>query len=283
MAIAQQELVLAVQELEPLAPTSARLASLLSRPDWSMSEVEEAVSLDQALTAKLIRLANSALWFRGHSIVTVREAAMRLGSGTVIGLAMGAGVQRRLSRPLPQYGLGEGELWTHSVAAALATSVLDAKTDVAVPVESFASALLHDVGKLVMARYLDGDRLHRIEEVRRAENLSRNECEIAVLGLDHAELGGVVGVHWHLPEQLVAGIVHHHDPTGTHEPIASVVHVADALAHRAQALTVGVLGGERPEPPCFEALDRLGLATADLDEIAHAVADQLSDVLRRFA
>src|SRR5688572_27950332 len=171
MLLEQQDLVQAAQELEPLPPTAARLASVLARADWDIRDVEEAVAFDQALTAKLLRISNSALWFRGHSIVSVRDAVMRVGSGTVVGLAMGTGVQHQFSRSIPQYGLREGELWTHSVATALATIALDAKTAAEVPTESFASALLHDVGKLVMARFLDGERLHRIEEVRRTAGL----------------------------------------------------------------------------------------------------------------
>src|SRR5262247_1681654 len=102
MTIAQHDLVQAVHDLEPLPPTSARLGGLLSRKDWDIREVEEAISFDQALTAKLLRLANSALWFRGHAVATVRDAVMRLGSGTVVGLAMGAGMQRRFARAIPQ-------------------------------------------------------------------------------------------------------------------------------------------------------------------------------------
>src|SRR5262249_13815636 len=125
MSNLHQDFVDVVKQLEPLPPTVARLASLLSGPDWSMHEVEECVAFDQALTTKLLRIANSALWFRSHAIGSVRDAVMRIGSGTVVALVMGAGVQRRMAKPLPQYGLREGDLWKHSVASALAASVLD--------------------------------------------------------------------------------------------------------------------------------------------------------------
>jgi HD-like signal output (HDOD) protein len=283
MPLEQTDLVQAAQELEPLPPTAARLANLLSRADWDIHDVEEAIAFDQALTAKLLRLANSALWFRGHAIASVRDAVMRLGSGTVFGLVMGAGVQKRLSRALPQYGLREGELWTHSVAATLAASVLDRKSRADVPIEAPASALLHDVGKLVMARFLDPDRQHRIEEVRRTEGLTQHEAEVAVMGLDHAELGGVIGIQWQLPERLVTGIVHHHTPEATEDAIGSVVHVADVLAHRAQTICVGSMRGEAPLPPSREAVELLALSELELEEAARAVASELADVLRRYA
>ena len=287
MTIAQHDLVQAVQDLEPLPPTAARLGGLLSRKDWDIREVEETIAFDQALTAKLLRLANSALWFRGHAVATVRDAVMRLGSGTVVGLAMGAGMQRRFAKALPQYGLREGELWTHSVAATLAASVISSATIADVPVEASAAALMHDVGKLVMARYLDPDSLHRIEEVRRTEGLSLHEAEIAVMGLDHAELGGVIAVEWKLPERLVTGVVHHHDPSKTTDSIASVVHLTDVVAYRAQRRASVAPLASTPQPPLPEpdpaALQVLGLGANDLERVAESVADELSDVLRRYS
>src|SRR5262245_10617870 len=137
----QKVFVDAVKRLEPLPPTVARLASLLARPDWEMEAVVACIGFDRALSPRLLRIAHSALWCRGHAIHSVREAVMRMGSGAVAAFALGSGVQRRLSRALPLYGLREGELWTHSVAAALSTTVLDSHTKVEVPVEAFTSAL----------------------------------------------------------------------------------------------------------------------------------------------
>src|SRR5262249_9675574 len=158
----------------------ARLASLLSGPDWSMHEVEECVAYDQALTTKLLRIANSALWFRSHAIGSVRDAVMRIGSGTVVALVMGAGVQRRMAKALPQYGLREGDLWKHSVASALAASVLDSMTRVEVPVEAFAASLLHDIGKLVMGRVLAAREKNSPRDARWVRRLDSTEAEVEV-------------------------------------------------------------------------------------------------------
>src|SRR5690349_12200739 len=70
----QHELLGAVKQLDPLPPTVARLAALLIRPDWEIEEVLDCIRFDQVLTAKLLRAANPALWFRGH---TIAELATR--------------------------------------------------------------------------------------------------------------------------------------------------------------------------------------------------------------
>jgi HD-like signal output (HDOD) protein len=280
----QHELLDAVKQLDPLPPTVARLAALLIRPDWEIEEVLDCIRFDQVLTAKLLKLANSALWFRGHTISTVREAVMRMGSGTVVAFAMGTGVQRRMSRALPHYGMGEGEMWLHSVAAAIATSVLDARTETEVPTEAFSSALLHDVGKLVISRVLDrkpAEASHR--RFAHLQEQRTTDAEVELLGLDHAALGAVATVHWKLPERISTGICFHHSPDAAPDPIASIVHVADVLAHRAQAVAA-----KRPAEPALavaepHALEHLALEDADLDRLATEVGEQLNDVARRFA
>lgn len=282
MPILNDELVAAVKRLEPLPPTVARLAALLSQPDWDMDEVEECIGLDQALCPKLLRIANSALWFRGHAVGTVRDAVMRIGSGAAVALAIGAGVQRRFVPAAPGYGLHEGELWAHSVAALLATTKIDAATKVELPGEAATAALLHDLGKLVIARVAPPEAQRRILDRMRLQHEPQCIAEVDVLGLDHAALGGVAAVHWRLPERIVTGICYHEAPLTTQDPIAAVVHVADAVAKRAQALTAPA-GGDAPAEAQPEALELLALRSDRLDALAAEVGEELADVLRRYA
>src|SRR5690349_17438657 len=143
----QDALVLAARELEPLPTTVTRLARILARQDWDLREVEETIALDQALTPRILRIANSALASRGHRIATVGDAVMRVGTGPIFSMAMALGVKSRLTKAVAQYGLAEGELWVHSVAAALTVESLGVRLRKRLPVESFTAALLHDVGK----------------------------------------------------------------------------------------------------------------------------------------
>ena len=175
-------------------------------------------------------------------------------------------------------------MWRHSVAAAIATSVLDARTDAEVPLESFTSALLHDLGKLVIARVLD----HKPAEAthHRFANLQERrttDAEVEVLGLDHAALGAVAAAQWHLPERVGTGICFHHSPVATPDVVASVVHVADVLAHRAVAVTTRRRESIAAAFTDADALARLSLREADLDRLAKEVGAQLDDVARRFA
>ena len=148
------EMIQEIDHLEPLPQSTSRLASLLLDEDADLDEIVRVSSLDQALTARLLRMANSAASASRRDIVTPKDAVLRLGRGTILSLAMASSVQKQMGEAIPQYGLSEKALWRHSVAAAVAAELIPKYCKVNVPPESYAAALLHDVGKLVMCRFL---------------------------------------------------------------------------------------------------------------------------------
>lgn len=282
MLLHHQGIEKAIEALEPLPATAGRLASLLSRSDWQLKDVEEAIALDQALTPRLLALANSALFSGGRDIATVRDAVMRLGAQQVVQIAMSVVARKRLLGALPQYGLSDGQLWNHSVAAAFAAQGLTQRRRRVVPPEAFTAALMHDVGKLILARFLDGDRITALT-VAQKSGTPLCVAELELLGIEHAEVGAAVIEHWKLPERLRIAIQYHHSPAETDEVLASAVHIADIIGHRAEAAIVGVLGREAEVEPDPVALERLALKSGELDEIVVAVGNDLADVLRRYA
>ena len=114
------EMAQAASQLEPLPTSSTRLAALVCAGTPELGQVVEIVQFDEALTASLLRSANSSWSASRSEIKTVRDAVIRLGASPVLALTLGMNVRRHLGDALPQYGLSEGELWRHSVAASLA-------------------------------------------------------------------------------------------------------------------------------------------------------------------
>jgi putative nucleotidyltransferase with HDIG domain len=281
--VVQDALVKAASELEPLPTTVTRLAQILARANWDLKEVEEAIAFDQALTPKLLRTANSALASRGHPISTVREAVMRIGTGSIFAIAMALGVQRRFKPALPHFGMAEGDLWVHSVSAALAVEMLATSMRRKLPVESFTAALLHDVGKLVMERFLEADALAKLRAAAAQGRESLRAAEIEVVGVEHGEFGAIVARHWQLPERLVHGILFHHFPAETADPIAHVVHVSDAVARMVDARR-----SSRPLPPDEGIVDEVARRSLQLDDksiakLADLVESRISEVLQRYS
>jgi HD-like signal output (HDOD) protein len=225
-----QVLTRSANNLDPLPASVTRLASIAAKDSWNVKEVEEVVSLDQALSFRLLRMANSAASASLMPIATVRDAVVRMGLGSLLSLATATSVQKRLNTAIPEYGMSEGELWRHSVAAALAAESAPAFCDAELPPEAYASALLHDIGKLVLARFLEPEVLRVLALAREQGHLTSLRAESELLGVHHGELGGLIAQHWKLPDRLVAGIIYHHTPDDANDLVADVVHVANIAA-----------------------------------------------------
>jgi HD-like signal output (HDOD) protein len=281
----RDELLIQAQELAPLPPTATRLAALVANPNSDIRAIVEAISLDSALTVKLLRLANSAASGPVSEIATVDQAVIRIGTGGVLSMAVAAGVRGRMTTKVEGYGLEEGELWEHSVGAALAAESLSGLCSVEVPPESFTAALLHDVGKLVLARFL-APQLEEFMHRRQLEGASSSEAaERELLAIDHAELGGVIARHWKLPKSIGVGIQYHHTPSECTDVeggpvVAWVVHLANLVAN-----SLGCGGELRvPVDGDFEpALERLGMDPTALEKLMYRTQLRIDQVGERFS
>lgn len=214
-----RDLVAAAESVEPLPHTVARLAALVADPDSDTDEIAEAVSLDVTLTADLLRRANSAALGGRYAMTSVREAAIRLGRSMLLSLALASSVGGRMAKPLPLYGLGAGELWERSVAAAIAADAIRTHAGAPIPPEASTAALLHDFGKLVLARCHGHGAPAALLRAALADGLDLQEAERKVFGLDHARVGGIVAESWGLPLTIVDGIAEHHE---VHEGLSAV-------------------------------------------------------------
>lgn len=272
-------LVKAAHDLAPLPRALVQLSALVATGAYSPTDVEAIVRLDALLTGRLLQYANSAANASHRPIGTVRDAVMRVGVGPVLSFVAATTLRQGFLHALPAYGLSEGEFWRHSVAAALACEVIAQKAPVEVPADSFTASLLHDVGKIVLARFLDPSHQRELAAAREQGSESSLQAEIGILGMHHGELGGLIGSHWNLPPRVVRGITHHHAPTNGADVICDVVHVANVLAKRAGTGHVVTASDLDADP---DALERLGLAAGRLPPLLDMVTHRLAETVERF-
>ncbi len=276
-------------DLAPLPATVQRLAEVLRDPEIDLRRVADVVALDEALTGRVLRTANSALYAGHLPCTTIRGAIVRLGSGVTLSFAIGAGVKGPMLRPVPEYGLVEGALWRHSVAAALAATLIRTRVRcVNVPDEVYSAALLHDIGKLVLARYLSPEARQPLVDARRRGDLSQIEAETLVLGVHHGELGEVICRRWRLPATISLPIRYSHQVDDARAlmsgiPDATVVGVvcdvvalADAIACESYPADCGEEPGGVFDPAVAA---RLGLVRDDFEALVVATRDKFEETL----
>ena len=224
------ELISRIERLDPMPMTAHRLMRVLHDDDAGPARIAGCVEFDPAMASAVLRLANSAAYGGAVRIASLREAVARLGTSKIVDIVLGDSLQR-LKANVPMYGLGEDELWLHSVAASLAVRALQQERRRAgIPEAASVAALLHDIGKLVMARFLKAD-AQAILARGAEQGITFVEAERGLLGCDHAEVGGALGRHWGLPDEVTDAIEHHHQtPAAPPSALRDAVVVANIVA-----------------------------------------------------
>lgn len=273
------ELITHANELTALPQSTMRLAALVGGKQDNVSEVVEVVTFDPALTFKLIRAANSAMSGSSQPVTSVRDAVTRLGTAQVFALAVASSVRPHMQKNLPEYGFSDGEFWRHSVACAVATEVAQPFCTTPVPTEAFTAALLHDIGKLIMARFISREILELLQQGRLEGKLTALEAEAKILGVHHGELGGIIAQHWQFPDRVVKGIVFHHHPDAGGDSICDVVYMANIAAWKMEAS----LANKKYEPtPEANVLERLGMTAAGFEALSVEGVKRFENVRTRY-
>lgn len=193
----------------PAAPrVLPQLLTLLSDPDCETSQVVELISFDPGLTAKVLRIANSAAFGLAHPVTDIDEAVKRLGLKMIyqlVAAAAGSNALQTASKTTQPAGL-----WEQSVTTALAAQILakDLKLNEGA---QFTAGLLHDIGKVVLAEVWKEQYLTLLE-ANPPDPRELVDCEKEMFNVNHAELGGRLLAHWKFPPGISACVWHHPAP-----------------------------------------------------------------------
>ncbi|WP_010587610.1 HDOD domain-containing protein [Schlesneria paludicola] len=280
----QDAVIRSAYGLPALPQSTVRLASIVANDNVDLSDVVQVIECDPALTLKLLRVANSVYSSSSRTIGEVKDAVIRLGSGAVLGLAIGSCIQPNIASVIPGYHLSGRTFWSHSLAAAMTADILRSFTRKRISSLAFTAALLHDIGKVVLGNFLNDETLEFLARAQIDGKQSAFAAEAEILSLQHAEVGALIAQHWGLPEPLVLGIGFHHTPESCDNDLVHVTHFANAVAHR--VITPGEHTND--EQVAVEQLDltkdlkRLGLREESTNKIVSMVKERLAAVSAEF-
>lgn len=200
--------VYAIRDLPTLPVIAQKVLMLADDDETSAEKLTALISSDQALSVKVLSLANSAYYGHRAKIGTIRHAVIVIGTNMLKQLSLSVLVCGTLGRK----GKERTEFWKHSFATATACSLIARKAKISEGDVSFMAGLLHDIGRMVIDTYFP------------------DEPE-----MEHTEVGAWMAERWQLPEPLVSAIAFHHSVAPEHlaQPITACVHAADACAKRA--------------------------------------------------
>ena len=202
--------------------------------DHSMKAVVRLVESDASLTSEVLKMANSAAYYRGQPVTTVSRAVLLMGEMMVVGVAICVSTSIVYKKPLDGYESPEGEMWDHSLRSAIACRELAKFTKGKVnPGLAFTAGLLHDIGKSVISEFLVGSTEEMADLCTGKEAADYIEAERRAVGTDHCEVGYLLAQRWGLPEMLCLAIRDHHHPAQTekgYKALVYTVHLGDIIS-----------------------------------------------------
>ncbi len=278
----KKKVLAAIKSVPSLPSVVIKLRTYLNDPDVGFDQLAEVIQVDPGLTANVLQLANSAYFGWSGTIKSVKEAITRLGTNRILQTVLCMSVAPLVRKPIRGYDMDSEGLWEHSIAAAMAAETLAETLGLKETKEAFTAGLLHDLGKVVMGTFVEVDD-EPIKEIMRSDHLSFNEAEKMVMGIDHAEVAGVLLRSWNLPDDVVAAANWHHNPSHCeeeHQQLVDLIHVADVLC-----INVGWgVGSDGLQYKLDEAASRrLGVGSGVAEDVILKVMMGMDDLKTMFS
>jgi putative nucleotidyltransferase with HDIG domain len=233
-----EQLVTSAPELEALPAVAQRLLVMLRDENVTVDRIANLLGSDQAMTAAVLRYANSARAMPNRPIVSLREAVARIGLRVLSEVVVRACAGPMLDRGLPPYALPRAVAWRHAATASVASRSLARLVSVGVSEEASIAGLLHDVGKTVFTSVVPEAAAEAVS-VARSRRIPVWQAEVQVIGFHHAHVGGALLRSWGLPDMVADAVAFHHQPSETTNRLARVIALADAAAHAVGAVGSG--------------------------------------------
>lgn len=268
MSLSPKEMVAGAIEIASLPEVFLRVNEMIDSPRYSAADIGHVIGRDPGLTARLLKIVNSAFYSFPSQIDSVSRAITIIGTRELRDLILATSVVR-VFKGIPNDLVTMDDFWRHSVCCGLAARALAAKRGERMVERFFVAGLLHDIGSLLIYRKIP--ELAREALLRcRHNNVPLYRAEQDIMGFDHAAVGGEILRKWKLPEQLQEAVEFHHTPSraARFPRDTALVHIADVVA---EAMQHGNSGDPRVPP-----MDENAWRFAELnDDVIVSVMDEV--------
>ena len=269
-----KEIVAWVGDLPPLPHVAAQALSLIEDPDTTAAKLTELLGGDTALAARVLKIANSAMFSRQREITTINQAIMTIGFKTLKGIIVAATL-RQLNR---KFGKVEQMLWENSTCTAMGARYIATRLKRTYVEECFLLGLLHDLGKLVLMRQVAKEYEAIVDKTKKGTFFVDTEQD--TFGFAHPLIGALVAKKWNFSLETCQAILHHHDPIKDSprselDEKTAIIQTADLIAH---TLNFGHLEGYPDcRPHAIQAAKKLGFSDVDAENLIAEVAEAFKE------
>jgi len=266
-----------IARMPSLSTTVIKVLETCNNPRASANDLQRIISLDPILTARVLKLINSAYYSPGVPITSLARAIVMLGLNTVKNLALSFAILENLKSNGSFSVFSPEEFWMHSLCVGvIAKSLAAVKGDTPQGLEAFfVAGLLHDLGKIPLNRQFP-EEYHRAWETAWKNQDTLRHSEIKFLGMDHCTVGCLIAKKWRLGTTLVETLSHHHNPDDSSEVDRDFVFIVSLANQFANHLSIGSAGDCVSDNQLIEYLNgKVGVDWTMLHELGETVLDEI--------
>ncbi|TET37257.1 MAG: HDOD domain-containing protein [Planctomycetota bacterium] len=258
----------ALTDLPTLPIVVLKLNEMLRNPSTSAQDIGELLQQDLVISARTLKLVNSAYYGFPRKIASITRAIVILGFQKVRDLALTVSVMDIFNGRSDALFSPEA-FWQHALTAAIATETIAGRLRSPEQKDAFMGGLLHDMGRFLLARNFSHDYAKAVRHMQE-NGCPLVEAERAALGFDHGLVGEWLTEKWKFPSKLVRAIRYHHSPDVAKEDTGYVylVHAGDVIA---RAVDVGVEGANPISPFSRKVWKHFNINRVKLDSIIRDV------------
>ena len=236
-----------IDKMPALSPLTHKIVEVANNADSSAQDLTEVIQLDPVLTARVVKMVNSAYFGLPQQVKSLKQTVVLLGINTVKNVALSSSFAGKV-KIKDKTTLSTDDFWQHSLAVATASKMI-ARTMGVEPEyieEYFIAGLIHDIGKVLINNFF-AEEMNRIIEVSAQKKISMIEAEKSILGLSHEEVGIAIGKKWKFSSNLLFAVGKHHSPPleGSSAIFPMVVCIANTFV---KILKIGFSGNSKITP-----------------------------------
>jgi len=222
-----------IDQLPSIPDVASKIINMVNDPDVSFKKVADEISKDQSMTTNILKLSNSAYFSKGKEITSIDRAIITLGLKEVKDIVIVLATKPVLDKPVIGYDLSKGDLWKQGLLVGTLSKKIALKKnrkDLADIV--FTGGLIHNVGKLIMALYVQNTYKDIMYEVT-TKNIPFDVAEKEIMGYNHQEIGEKILAKWNFPSVLRSIVRYYSNPADAPDENkfeVSLVHIANSLS-----------------------------------------------------
>lgn len=270
----------AIQKISLLPSIPATLQKIIETsgdPKSSAEDLQHVIEKDQAISAAILKLSNSAYYGYARQVDDIKRAIVIIGFNTSVSVAISISVLKSLSGKMESAEFSRESFWKHTIAAGEAARMIAKESKFPNQAQAYVIGLLHDIGKVVL-NFIDAKEFDDAVFESRAVGKPLYTTELHMFGFDHQEAGGWLGDKWKLPEPIVMAIRHHNDLSGCPAGFKAEATIAYLSNYCAKTAKIGDSGDATIPALRASILDTAGISKDTLSTVTSELEKKREEI-----